>query len=162
MNHELQYKKIEEMFTETLNEIKNVHECILDVSEFIWLEIIVDFNRKIQDIDNMVKNLINKIFNDVVNIEEGIEALYAMKRFILRSNLKKTLGIYWLKIWKIFEGELEDVITSVNDELNLRDISMTNYAGVASFLRIKINYLTMQFKMLINASDWFGDNNIQE
>ncbi|XP_053596752.1 uncharacterized protein LOC103574191 [Microplitis demolitor] len=160
--HELKYKKIEKLFSKTLEEIKKKPECILDVTEFTWLEKIKLFRNKVEDIDNMMKNLIHDIFENVSTIEEALEALYAIKRFMIRKNLQETLDNYWTNIWKKFNDELELIITDIDDEILLHDRSMTSYAGAATLLHLKNNYLSTQFNMLINASDWFDDNIAQE
>lgn len=152
--HELQYKKIEELFYQSLNEIRKVRTCILNVTEFCWLEKILIFRRKIVDIDNMVIKLIHNIFQDILNVEEGCEALYAMKRFVLRERLHEILCYYWTKIWRLFENKLENVITCI-DKNTLNPI-MTACAG-ATTARMNNNYLTLQFNMLINTTDWFND-----
>lgn len=150
------------MFSQTLEEIKKSRECILNVEEFSWLEKIKVFRNKIEDIDNMMKNLIHDIFEEVLTVEEGLEALYAMKRFVIRENLKETLDNYWTFIWKIFNQELEAVVDDIDKEILVYDRSMTSYAGAATLLGLKNNYLTSQFNMLVNASDWFDDNIAQE
>ncbi|KAH0546205.1 hypothetical protein KQX54_007147 [Cotesia glomerata] len=160
--HEKKYKKIEKLFSQTLEEIKISRECILNVEEFGWLEKIKVFRNKIEDIDNMMKNLIHDVFEEVLTVEEGLEALYAMKRFVIRENLKETLDSYWTFIWKIFNQELETVVDDIDKEILVYDRSMTSYAGAATLLALKNNYLTSQFNMLVNASDWFDDNIAQE
>ncbi|KAF7990085.1 hypothetical protein HCN44_009028 [Aphidius gifuensis] len=160
-NHELQYKNIEKLFIKSLDKIKNSSKDILNVSVFIWLKVIVDFNNNIQNIDNMMKNLIHDIFKNIKNIEEAIEALYSMKKFVLRNNLKKTLDAYWLNIWKFFENELEIIATSINDDLSFC-MPMTSLTSAALILKIKNDYISRHFNILINTSDWFGDNDVQK
>lgn len=160
MEHELQYKKIEDSFSGILEEVNEIGDSILDVTTNTWLGRIVLIGQKIQDIDNMVKNLIEEIFKDVLNIEEGIEALYAMKRFATREHLRVTICNYWMVVWKIFERELENI--DIREEDNLYDTASIRNAGVATLLRIKTEYLSSQFNIMINASDWLGDSNAQE
>ena len=50
----------------------------------------------------MVKNWIHEIFNDVSNVEEGIEALHAIERFSSRPNLRETLKNKWIQVTKSF------------------------------------------------------------
>ncbi|XP_015115869.1 dynein-1-beta heavy chain, flagellar inner arm I1 complex [Diachasma alloeum] len=160
MEHELQYKKIEESFSDILEEVKEIRDFILDVTTNIWLDRIVSLSERIQNIDNMVKNLIHEIFKDVQNIEEGIEALYAMKRFATRRNLQETIRHYWTVVWKIFESELKNI--DMQEENILDETTITRNAEAAMLLRIQIDYLSNQFNIMINASDWLGDSNVQE
>ncbi|XP_034934131.1 dynein-1-beta heavy chain, flagellar inner arm I1 complex [Chelonus insularis] len=157
LEYEKQYKKIEKLFIEALNEVKNVQDCILDVTMFVWLKKMLEFRGKIFDIDNMIENLINMIFNDVTNVDEGVETLFSLKRFILRPHLGELLNRHWEIIWKIFEQEIDCMITNLEDEDDTFHPSMTPYAGAATLLRLKNNYLDRQYNVLINASDWFGD-----
>ncbi|XP_011300789.1 dynein-1-beta heavy chain, flagellar inner arm I1 complex [Fopius arisanus] len=159
MEHELQYKKIEESFTEILEEVKEIRYFILDVTTTVWLDRIVSLNKRIQSIDNMVKNLIQEIFEDVQNIEEGIGALYAMKRFVTRRNLRETIRNYWTAAWKIFDSELKAIDIREKDVLD--DMVTKRSIRSAMLIRIKADYINNQFNIMINASDWLGDSNIQ-
>ncbi|KAK0095174.1 hypothetical protein PV326_009041 [Microctonus aethiopoides] len=126
LEHELQYKKIQESFYETLNKIKQNRDCILDVTIFTWLQQISHFRSQVDNIDNMMNNLIHNIFDDILNVEEGLEALYSMKSIDNKAN--------------------------TNSELKYFSID------TATLLHVKSNYLTRQYNMLIDASDWFDDN----
>lgn len=46
----------------------------------------------------MIKNLINHIFEDIKNIDEGIEALYAFERFKYRMCLKDLIYEKWTQV----------------------------------------------------------------
>ncbi|XP_063980868.1 uncharacterized protein LOC135164446 [Diachasmimorpha longicaudata] len=160
LEHELQYKIIEESFSDILKEVKEIRDFILDVTTNMWLDRIVSLGERIQNIDNMVKNLIHEIFKDVQNIEEGIEALYAMKRFATRRNLQKTIRSYWMFVWKIFESELKSI--HIQKKNIFDDAAGTPNAEAAMLLRIQADYLSNHFDIMINASDWLGDSNVQE
>lgn len=158
LEHELQYKKIQESFYETLDKIKQNRDCILDVTIFIWLQQISHFRSQIENIDNMMNNLIHNIFDDVLNVEEGLEALYSMKRFVIRKNLHKTLHNYWTFIWNLFDNELKKIIIGINNKADTNSELKYFSIDTATLLHVKINYLTRQYNMLIDASDWFDDN----
>lgn len=46
----------------------------------------------------MIKNLINHIFEDIKNIDEGIEAIYAFKRFKYRMCLNDLIYEKWKQV----------------------------------------------------------------
>ncbi|KAK0072693.1 hypothetical protein PV325_010946, partial [Microctonus aethiopoides] len=157
LEHELQYKKIQESFYEALNKIKQNRDCILDVTIFTWLQQISHFRSQVDNIDNMMNNLIHNIFDDILNVEEGLEALYSMKRFVIQKNLHKTLHNYWTFIWNLFDNELKQIIISIDNKANTNSELKYFSIDTATLLHVKSNYLTRQYNMLIDASDWFDD-----
>lgn len=60
------------------------------------------FRDSVTELENMVVNLIDRIFEEVQTIEEGIEAIYALQRFKYRSSLRETLSTKWVQVRKEF------------------------------------------------------------
>lgn len=56
------------------------------------------FRYTILQLENMVVNLINDIFKNIKNIEEGIEAIYTLQKFKKRKNLQKILQNKWIQV----------------------------------------------------------------
>lgn len=56
------------------------------------------FRYTILQLENMVVNLINNIFKNIKNIEEGIEAIYTLQKFKKRKNLQKILQNKWIQV----------------------------------------------------------------
>ncbi|XP_043279409.1 dynein-1-beta heavy chain, flagellar inner arm I1 complex isoform X2 [Venturia canescens] len=152
------YRNIEDSFRTTLSDIKTARNEILDIVSSDWFYRISRYKDEIKNVENMVKNWINEIFDDILNVEEGIEALYGIRMFTGRANLRETLNDKWTQIWKIFGDELEScsIVTKRSSQL-LRHSSMPKYAGNANTLRSNKSYLVRQYKMLVDASDWFDD-----
>ncbi|XP_015609571.1 dynein-1-beta heavy chain, flagellar inner arm I1 complex isoform X2 [Cephus cinctus] len=161
LEHKKHYAKIESLFYENLDMIKNSYDDILDVAKPVWLDDISEFRHHMMELENMARNLIDDMFADVQNVEEGIEALYALRMFEERQYLRETLHNKWVGVWQIFNKELENCVTTIIDELDMHHPSVPYYSGHATALRIKRNYLSRQHEIMINSSDWFGDCDAQ-
>lgn len=100
--HEDYCRRIENIFYENLKEVKLVRDNILDVTNSTWLKNMQKFRDSVTELENMVVNLIDRIFEEVQTIEEGIEAIYALQRFNYRESLRDTLSIKWVQVRKKF------------------------------------------------------------
>lgn len=58
----------------------------------------------------MIKNLINKIFENIKNIDEGIEAIYAFERFKYRTCLKDLIYEKWTQVKYLQDGKYMIII----------------------------------------------------
>lgn len=153
VNYETYWRKIEFLFYESLGEIITARNIIFTIIKPVWVNKMKQFRYTILQLENMVINLINNIFKNIKNIEEGIEAIYALQKFKKRKNLQKILQNKWIQIWKIFSNEIEHCYINVirqskkkiNNDVNLLCISQ---------------YLKNQYSIIINALDWIGDCNV--
>lgn len=94
-------RQIESLFYESLDEIKLIRDDILDVTKFSWLENMLKFRNFVMELESMIKNLIDRIFEEIENVEEGIEAIYALQRFKHRESLRDLLSRKWVQVRKI-------------------------------------------------------------
>ncbi|EFN84524.1 Dynein heavy chain 2, axonemal [Harpegnathos saltator] len=153
--YEAYCRRIEDLFYENLDEIKLVRDDILDVTKSTWLECMQKFRDSIMELENMVKTLIDCIFVEVQNVEEGIETIYALQRFKHRESLRDTLSMKWVQIWKIFGEEIK----SCNNSITLHEAChplFQCHMKDANLLCVT-RYLEQLFLMMIDASDWIGD-----
>lgn len=153
--HEDYCRRIENLFYENLEEIKLVRDNILDVTNSTWLKDMQKFRDSVTELENMVVSLIDRIFEEVLTIEEGIEAIYALQRFKYRASLRDTLSTKWVQVWKIFGKEIE----SCSNNMTLRDVYhplLQHHSENATILCIS-KYLERLFYMMIDASDWIGE-----
>lgn len=90
--------KIEISFNDSLQEIKNVKDKILDVTEAMWIEHVTLFRSQISELEVMVGNLINDIFDNTNCIEESIEALYTLQRYNERKSINELLHLKWVNV----------------------------------------------------------------
>lgn len=107
-------ERIELMFSESLADIAAVKSRILDVQAATWFDDILKFKSKMKDIEVVLENLTNAVFDNVANLEDGIEALAAFYNYQKRKTLvslfeRKTLEVfyslffYWISLL-IFVG----------------------------------------------------------
>lgn len=74
-------------------------DIVFDVTRSIWFIKIKQFRYIDLQLENMVVNLINDIFKNVKNIEEGIEAIYVLQKFKKRENLRELLQKKWIQVY---------------------------------------------------------------
>ncbi|XP_076394588.1 uncharacterized protein LOC105661815 isoform X2 [Megachile rotundata] len=98
IDYEAYWREIENLFYESLNEIIAVREIVFDVTRSIWLRKIKKFRCMILQLENMTINLINDMFKDVENVEEGIEAIFAFRKFEKRESLRELLQNKWIQV----------------------------------------------------------------
>ncbi|XP_032673642.1 dynein heavy chain 2, axonemal isoform X2 [Odontomachus brunneus] len=153
--YEAYCRRIEDLFYENLDEIKLVRDDILDVAKSTWLENMQKFRDSIMELENMVKTLIDCIFEEVQNVEEGIEAIYALQRFKHRGSLCDTLSMKWVQVWKIFGEEIKHCNSSIT--LHKAYHPLFQYHMKDANLLCITRYLERLFHMMIDASDWIGD-----
>nr|XP_033195881.1 dynein-1-beta heavy chain, flagellar inner arm I1 complex-like [Bombus vancouverensis nearcticus] len=148
--YEAYLREIESLFYENLNEIIMARDIVFDVTGSIWFIKIKQFRYMDLQLENMVVNLINDIFKNVKNIEEGIEAIYVLQKFKKRENLRELLQKKWIQIWKIFNNEIEYCyISAINRSREETDVGVT--------LLCILQYLRNQHSIMTNALDWIGD-----
>ncbi|KYN03525.1 Dynein heavy chain 2, axonemal [Cyphomyrmex costatus] len=147
--------QIENLFSEILAEIKLICHEILDVTKFSWLENMLKFKNFVTELENMVKNLIDCIFDEIKNVEEGIEAIYALQRFKYRKSLRDLLSRKWVQVWEMFSKEIE----SCSNNMILCQSYYTPfqcYSKDVIMLCIK-QYLERSFHIMMDMSDCIGD-----
>lgn len=86
------------MFYESLDEIITARNIIFTIIKPVWLNKMKQFRYTILQLENMVINLINNIFKNVKNIEEGIEAIYALQKFKKKKSLQEILQNKWIQV----------------------------------------------------------------
>lgn len=158
--YEAYCRKIEDLFYENLDEIKLVSEDILDVTKSTWLINMQRFKDSITKLENMVSNLIDRIFKEVKNVEEGIEAIYALQRFKHRESLRDVLSTKWVQVWKIFGRQIE----SCNNSMIMHETyhPLFQHHSEDSTMLCIARYLECLFHMMIDASDWIGDCTVEK
>ena len=98
---EMHYQKLENSFSLILEEMRQPCMYALDITYISWFEIMMEFRYAISELENMLVNIINDIFEEVKNIDEGIEALYSLRKFKQRPHLENILKNKWTEVIKI-------------------------------------------------------------
>ncbi|XP_015428981.1 PREDICTED: dynein-1-beta heavy chain, flagellar inner arm I1 complex-like [Dufourea novaeangliae] len=159
--YEAYWREIENLFYESLNKITAARDTIFDITKFNWLKKICRFRYTIQQLENMVINLINDIFKNIKNIEDGIEAIYALHKLKKRDSLRILLQNKWLQVWKIFSNEIQYCYTyainiSKEYEQSIQKTDVNMDMSCISW------YLNSQYTIMRNAADWIGDCAIEK
>ncbi|XP_076236359.1 uncharacterized protein LOC143180489 [Calliopsis andreniformis] len=155
IEYEAYWREIEHLFYKSLNEIILVRDIIFEITKFNWLRKIKQFRYTVQQLENMVINLINDIFKYVKNIEEGIEAIYALQKLMIRESFRELLHNKWLQIWNIFNNEIEFCYINAIGASKRYDQHIKRSDNV-NLLCIS-QYLKSQYSVIMNALDWIGD-----
>ncbi|XP_011874784.1 PREDICTED: dynein-1-beta heavy chain, flagellar inner arm I1 complex isoform X2 [Vollenhovia emeryi] len=148
-------RQIESLFYESLDEIKLIRDDILNVTKSSWLESMLKFRNFVVELEGMVKTLIDRVFEEIKTVEEGVEAVYALQRFKHRESLRDILSKKWVQVWKVFGKEIE----SCSNIMTFHETYYTPfqcYSEDVIILCIK-QYLERLFHMMMDMSDWMGD-----
>lgn len=65
-----------------------VRDVILDVQTTDWYDEIVKFRSRMKDIEIVIENIVNSVFDQIPNMEEAVEALASFYNFSKRDTLK--------------------------------------------------------------------------
>ncbi|XP_066591114.1 uncharacterized protein [Prorops nasuta] len=160
IEHERCCRNIKNIFHENLMELSMAQHIILDVHNYKWIEKFHKFKTVVSQLEYMVRDLIDFIFENVTSVQEGIEAIYALQIFKKRKCLRELIEKKWNQVWLIFDEEIESCSISIIDEIKTPSFSFY-HLGLLSGLSIKQRYLNQQYEMMINASDWFDGNSVQ-
>lgn len=95
-------ERIERMFAGSLADIADVRHRILDVQAATWFDDILQFKTQMKDIEVVLENLTNAVFENVANMEEGIEALAALYNFQKRKTMTS-----------LFESKTQEVCKAI-------------------------------------------------
>ncbi|XP_017772767.1 PREDICTED: dynein-1-beta heavy chain, flagellar inner arm I1 complex [Nicrophorus vespilloides] len=88
MEFEKWCEKVEDMFSDSLYEVHAVKTIILDVQSSQWYDEILKFRGRMKDIEIVIENLVNSVFDQIPTVDEGVEALAAFYNYSKRSTLK--------------------------------------------------------------------------
>lgn len=91
-------ERIENMFEDSLNDVAAVKSTILNVQAASWLDDILKFKSRMKDIEVVLENLTNAVFENVANLEDGIEALAAFYTYQKRKTLSSLFDSKTLEV----------------------------------------------------------------
>ncbi|ERL85346.1 hypothetical protein D910_02766 [Dendroctonus ponderosae] len=143
--------RIEKMFNDSLEDIERVKFRILDVQQAEWYDDILKFRTRMKDIEVVVENLTNAVFDEIANVEEGIETLAAMYNYSKRKTLFSLFDGKTLQVYKMFRAEILDTKQDTQTESEMYPNLMPYYSGRAQLLKMKKHRLTLLKKMFDDA-----------
>ncbi|KAK9890592.1 hypothetical protein WA026_011959 [Henosepilachna vigintioctopunctata] len=145
--------KIEVMFNNSLEEVAKKRKIIFDVQVADWYDEILKFRSKMKDIEVVMENLTNAVFDEVGNVEEGIESLGAMFNYSKRKTLHSLFEGKTLFVYQMFRQEIQDIKQDLIDESDDHPAHLPYFAGRAMIARLKKNRLVM-IKQLFDDAKW--------
>ncbi|XP_020290402.1 dynein heavy chain 2, axonemal [Pseudomyrmex gracilis] len=146
-------RRIDGLLYQSLDEIKSTQN-ILEVEKSTWVKNMQKFRYSVMELENMVKTLIERMFEEVNDIEEGIEAIYAFRHFTHKKSLKDMLRMKWMKMWKILDCEIKHC-RSANVMRHREYYSFIFQGQSENTARLCIDrYVERSFQKMIDASDW--------
>lgn len=90
--------KIEERFLVYLQTLRLKAHKILDVQEPTWYDDMFAFQNEMKDLEITIGNLVNVVFKDMNNVQEGITNLYGFKIYMNRKSLKSLFDSITTKV----------------------------------------------------------------
>ncbi|XP_076295130.1 dynein heavy chain 2, axonemal kl-2 [Lasioglossum baleicum] len=150
--HERGCQKIERLFHEALQEIKQKSHKIFEVLHGTWHEDMFAFRLELKDLEVMIENLVTSAFVGMNNVQEGIEDLQGFYNYMNREKLKPLFEAQTNKIWKLFSDEIHQTKQEVLDEREEYSSMTPYFAGRALNLRLKGARLQLTRKILEDAT----------
>lgn len=149
--HNLEFR-----FHSGLDKIRNVSSVILEVHNNAWYEDIAKFRQLLRELEEVVQNLFSNVFLCVGNIEEGLEALYALTNFQFRKSLRTTYIRKVTDVWQSFIDEIAETNKDILSQTDERPAFLPKYGGKAVLLRIKLDRLT-RIKKMLEQAEWLPE-----
>ncbi|OWR49571.1 putative 1-beta dynein [Danaus plexippus plexippus] len=148
--------QIEHMFHDALDNVKAVATTILDVQAPSWYDDILQFRTVIKDIEIIIENLVETVFEGVNHVEEAVIALFSLHNYSKRKNLKRIFKrkTAELNVWAMFSDEVQEAKKETVTSRGTYVADLPSFAGRAALLRVRRNRLAYLKKVLIDASVW--------
>ncbi|KAE8744396.1 hypothetical protein FOCC_FOCC009000 [Frankliniella occidentalis] len=129
--------KIEHNFSSALQDIKDVQHTILDVQASSWYDSIFRFRKRIRDIEIIIDNLVAAAFENVKNVEEGIDVLWATYQYAKRPNLKDLFEKKTFQVYDSFSCAMLKMKTMLVADKEKHPFVMPSYSGRAMMALMK-------------------------
>nr|CAD7392464.1 unnamed protein product [Timema cristinae] len=159
-------ENIEKNFNTYLQAIKDTQDTILDVQVPTWYDDILRielkrmlmcllprFRSHTKELEVVIENLMDSVFEIVQHAEEGLHALQAFYHYSKRSAVRKMFDKKTVYVYKLFEDDLQATKKELVDEKEQYPASLPYYAGRALMARLKKRRLERLMKMLDDA-EW--------
>lgn len=65
-----------------------VQHKVCNVQDSSWNDEILQFRSRMKDIEIVIENLVNAIFQEIVTVDDGVEALASLYNYSTRKTLK--------------------------------------------------------------------------
>ncbi|KAL4719865.1 hypothetical protein ACJJTC_002863 [Scirpophaga incertulas] len=146
--------QIEHMFGDALDTVKAVAHTILDVQAPSWYDDILSFRTIIKDIETIIENLIESVFEGVNHVEEAVIALYSLHNYSKRKNLRRIFKKKTAEVWLMFSDEVQEAKKDMVSTRSQHPADLPSFSGRAVVLRMRKNRLLYLKKIMNDASVW--------
>ncbi|XP_046962283.1 dynein axonemal heavy chain 2 [Vanessa cardui] len=146
--------QIEHMFHDALDNVKAVAPSILDVQAPSWYDDILQFRTVIKDIEIIIENLVETVFEGVNHVEEAVVALYSLHNYSKRKNLRRIFKRKTAEVWAMFSDEVQAAKKETVSSRGARAGVLPDAAGRAALLRARTHSLRYLKKVMTDASVW--------
>lgn len=96
--HEMQYNHVKNCFSHIINEMRVCSDYALDINKVQWFQDMANFMNNVNEIESTIKNVFTSLFQEVTNVDMGIETLYTLSKFKDRKGLRDMLHDKWTKV----------------------------------------------------------------
>ncbi|RVE54736.1 hypothetical protein evm_000503 [Chilo suppressalis] len=153
-NFENKCEQIEHMFSNALDDIRAVAPTILDVQAPSWYDEVLHFRTIIKDIEIIIENLVETVFEGVNHVEEAVIALYSLNSYSKRKNLKRIFKRKTAEVWAMFSEEVQEAKKDMVSTRSQHPADLPCFSGRAVVLQMRKNRLVYLKKIMTDASVW--------
>ncbi|CAH0554841.1 unnamed protein product [Brassicogethes aeneus] len=145
-------ERIEKMFNDVMNEVMRMRDRILNVHAVEWYEDILRFRTKTKDIEVVVENLTNAVFEEVANLEDGILFLACLFNYSKKKTLHMLFEQKTTQIYKMFYKEIQDCKDEIAQDKIFYISLLPHYAGKAITVQMKRKRFIMLREVFITIT----------
>ncbi|CAG9785840.1 unnamed protein product [Diatraea saccharalis] len=146
--------QIEHMFNNALDKVRAVTHTILDVQAPSWYDEVLQFRTVIKDIEIIIENLVETVFEGVNHVEEAVIALYSLNSYSKRKNLKRIFKRKTAEVWAMFSDEVQEAKKDMVSTRSQHPADLPCFSGRAVVLQMRKNRLIYLKKIMTDASVW--------
>ncbi|PNF16790.1 hypothetical protein B7P43_G00884 [Cryptotermes secundus] len=144
-------EKEERTFAENLQAIRVVQQNILDVTASSWYDDIMRFRGQMKDTEMILENLMISVFEQVVNLEEGVHALQAFYYYSKRDGLRPLYDKKTVAVYKMFGEEIQATKKGLVEKKASCPAGLPPFAGRVLMIHLKKRHFTKLMKILDDA-----------
>ncbi|CAG4949533.1 unnamed protein product [Colias eurytheme] len=146
--------QIEHMFHDALDQVRAVADTILDVQAPSWYDDVLQFRTVIKDIEIIIENLVETVFEGVNHVEEAVVALYSLHNYSKRKSLRRIFKRKTAEVWAMFSDEVQEAKKDMVSARGQYPSDLPSFSGRAVVLRMRKNRLAYLKKVMTDASVW--------
>lgn len=110
----------------------------------------------LKDLEEIVENWMDQIFQTVANVDEGVEALCALTNFYNRKSLQQAYVAKVMLVWNLLIEEINDTNAYLLENSETRSSLHPKHAGRAIIGTICLNKI-LRIKNILVDSAWMVD-----